>query len=531
MVAVSRSARRSYLVSIEELVGKADPTSWRDQYRQACVECQELSFGWGSIGHMRWSLYSSKVLFARIRSGLYTEQIEALERVGTSLDDSEALVMLMIFGAAIGRALRESRPSLAPSCHALGWALARVAKARESESGVAPPLYLPMFSRYDTKGSGGRINILPGLCDVEPAFSNVEVADGTGFRGQVLYSPHGFIYDSPQVLSEHGFNRFESRLAKSCAELSAGLLHFQWTPADTDVACIVSRARDEAGFHSAVRYASWVGNEMFALPPNTLLRLVSIEEPPFTAAFRRWAVHIDSDGRQIYADRCGGGEGTREAPVEEWLFYRTVGPAAAVDDGGRVCYEKVRPLKPHLPMMGVVVESPGAPLIDAIGFDPEAVFTKEVDRRLLTFTLTFMLPAAGANAHASSGPLEEEVAAADRRSHGKFGPSVAMLTYLDRQAYTRGTEELTDGLGHAMRDEWMRGDVWTDWKGTSYDGRDSWAYVHAVAFAADKTPGRRDVNHVGRSLAGFVRLAEEKVRESSSTAALLDEEEVVAVRM
>ena len=45
---------------------------------------------------------------------------------------------------------------------------------------------------------------LPGLIDMEPAFEHVETPDAAGFRGQVLYSPHGFIYDSPQVPSEAG---------------------------------------------------------------------------------------------------------------------------------------------------------------------------------------------------------------------------------------------------------------------------------------------------------------------------------------
>ena len=129
--------------------------------------------------------------------------------------------------------------------------------------------------------------------------------------------------------------------------------------------------------------------------------------------------------------------------------------------------------------------------------------------------------------------VERAVADAAR---GKFGDRTIMLTYLDRRAYTRGTEELTHGLAHTMEDEWCRATTkWVDWKGVEYTGSGCWQYVTGPATPADCTPGRRDAANAGMLPADFVERANAFVASREALLARplqrLTEEEVLAVRL
>lgn len=81
------------------------------------------------------------------------------------------LHMLLVYGSIpIGQMVRERRPDLAASCHALSSVIAQ--RAKETQE-VAPLLYLPLKGRPDLK--------LPyGLIDVEPDAAFLEVPDETG---------------------------------------------------------------------------------------------------------------------------------------------------------------------------------------------------------------------------------------------------------------------------------------------------------------------------------------------------------------
>ena len=109
------------------------------------------------------------------------------------------------------------------------------------------------------------------------------------------------------------------------------------------------------------------------------------------------------------------------------------------------------------------------------------------------------------------------------------------LSFLDRQAYVRGTDELTADLKHSMEDEWMRGDPWTDWAGVEYTGISVWDYVNGPAKAAKCTPGLRDQGaNDGLTLEGFLERANAKVRQRKPNATkydLLSKEEILGVRL
>ena len=123
-----------------------------------------------------------------------------------------------------------------------------------------------------------------------------------------------------------------------------------------------------------------------------------------------------------------------------------------------------------------------------------------------------------------------------RVASSKFGATTRTLSYLDRRAYTRGTEELTRGLKHSMKDEWARADVWTEHWGLRHEHSaiGCWGYVNGDAATATATPGVRDVNNVGVGAEAFRERANAHIRARKPGAEavdLLTLDETLSVRL
>ena len=81
------------------------------------------------------------------------------------------------------------------------------------------------------------------------------------------------VYD-PACLTERGMLACALRLLpRRCGDVPFGV-SWELEPVESDLACIVSRAPDAAGFHAAVQVSEHSGFVKYVLPPNTLLRLV-----------------------------------------------------------------------------------------------------------------------------------------------------------------------------------------------------------------------------------------------------------------
>lgn len=264
-----------------------------------------------------------------------------------------------------------------------------------------------------------------------------------------------------------------------------------------DFVCLRSRPNDTSGFHTAVK-VQYDGPRYskYCVPPNTLLQVEKVEGPPFIASFPRWT------------------KGTKPKMfIIDWLNMIRYNQ----NEKGEFVSKK-----------GEHVER----------WDPSATIEKAVNRRLLTCTLTFLCPS-------KRGALTEEQRAkyswiaddiAAKETFSKFGGDVRPLVYADRRAYVRGIEEFTGGLRHTMEHEWTRepSTVWSDVKAVRYTGKEVWAYVIGPATAADCTPGRRDVNNVGRRPVDFKQLADNHILSrcpQAKEADLLVIEEVLAIRL
>jgi len=133
---------------------------------------------------------------------------------------------------------------------------------------------------------------------------------------------------------------------------------------------------------------------------------------------------------------------------------------------------------------------------DPSEYDPDSVFERTIfGRRVLHVSVMFMLPTGGGPT-ASQNQLANQQASVEATC--KFGSDVRTLTYLDRNAYIRGTSELTQELQHSMESEWVReGNEWADFAGVKYTGKQVWNYVIGPASCERCTPGKRDEENQG----------------------------------
>ena len=110
------------------------------------------------------------------------------------------------------------------------------------------------------------LNGLFSLAERDPAWEQLEIPDGTGFRG---LTSSALVHAScdPMNFSDEGF----------CVNSSDpdDPTKFKLIPQHSDVVCFVSNYDDEHGAHSAIVTSDSSGD----FPPNTLFRLKCVYEP------------------------------------------------------------------------------------------------------------------------------------------------------------------------------------------------------------------------------------------------------------
>lgn len=226
-------------------------------------------------------------------NGYYDRQIKGMVADGWEEDAAAAVRMLPAFGGiALGRALKLRDSKLAASLHAISRGIA--SRAREKDELVAPLLYAPMKGFPELRHYG--------LCDQDPAAKPLEISQMYKGATMAAISPPLTLRDDPQLLSEHGIAMYHfDDSEKKGRHLLTG----------SDIVCFRSE-QNNADLHTAVltNGNAQVQNAIesdaivtslfshltlcprqvptYALPPNTLLTLKEIHDPPFEATFRRW---------------------------------------------------------------------------------------------------------------------------------------------------------------------------------------------------------------------------------------------------
>eukprot|EP00750_Incisomonas_marina_P030690 INCI7638.5.p1 GENE.INCI7638.5~~INCI7638.5.p1 ORF type:complete len:741 (-),score=106.33 INCI7638.5:1351-3492(-) len=356
------------------------------------------------------------------------------------------LHMLLVYGSIpIGQMVRERRPDLAASCHALSNAIAQ--RAKETQE-VAPLLYLPLRGRPDLK--------LPyGLVDVEPDAAFLEVPDETGSCAVHCSGPR-VLFDAIDYMTPEGhllFNRHTS----------------EWPLCDSDVVCVRSLPTPPNApyLQTAVLFAGSIRERRYVLPPNTLLTLQKVEGPPFVARYRRWIMVTDWTGQTRLVER-------RLATFPDNRSCCNVYQGLELADGSQVFVKQGRSANGK------------RCTLEELGYDPNETLSIEVNRRLLTVTPRYMLPSELVE-ELDDDILTPNIADAVARAActSKFGSSVTEIKWADTGAYIHGCENITLGLSHDLAVEWARDTEWADREGKMFKSVDCWAYVTGPAVPAE----------------------------------------------
>ncbi|EOD06576.1 hypothetical protein EMIHUDRAFT_453443 [Emiliania huxleyi CCMP1516] len=278
--------RRGYLVTVADLVGPPpSDRTWRDEFAEALSQADDLTGeAAAAAADRRRGNENIRFYLREAGGGVLGEAVDDLVANGWAQDDAELVTLLpSLATASLRRALAEGRRDLGASCHALVRVLAERAAAQGE---VAPPLYMAL------RGVRRGDRPLHGMVEDEPGFAGIEVPDATNFRGLTALSPLNFAAD-PVCMGEEGYHA-------QVQEEGGELVHLPG-----DVVCILSQPNDAAGYHTAV--LTQYDPPSYVLPPNTLLRLVKVEGPPFTATFRRWTPWCtDADGDRATYDHLTG---------------------------------------------------------------------------------------------------------------------------------------------------------------------------------------------------------------------------------
>ena len=112
-----------------------------------------------------------------------------------------------------------------------------------------------------------------GAADYEPNVVNIETPDATGVQA-VCCSMSPDLVEDPSSLTERGCCLYDDDGDPVLC--------------DCDVLCYLSQPNEEHALHTAVLQTEGDKNRGYYLPPNTLLTLQDVQEPPFTATFKRW---------------------------------------------------------------------------------------------------------------------------------------------------------------------------------------------------------------------------------------------------
>lgn len=262
----SATSRAGYLVALEELI---QPVSrpWYDEWDALLAEHFRLtgrpdraSESWVVENRPLRTLLHGPTLNedgTTPRKFSATLKIDKLVEEGWSRRHAEAILIVEYF-TPIGFALNARDQRFAACTYLLVEALAFQAQAR-GKSGAPLPcaLYWNMTGAF-------------GLTTIDPAWANIEVADHTGFRGLVSMGLTKAT-NGPQRFTKEGW-------------FATG--DIKQVQTDSPVVCFESAKAEEGDdtMHAPIVYhVEEDGSMQAAFPPNTLFRLVRVDEAPFKA--------------------------------------------------------------------------------------------------------------------------------------------------------------------------------------------------------------------------------------------------------
>ena len=283
--------RRSFLRSIEDIVGHRHPETWRDEFRDLLL-IQDAMTTTEESDRQRHREKTSQELLEHYLDvdggGYYRRQIDGMVRDGWDERWALPVRLLPAFGgAALSIALRTADPTLAGSLTAVADGVAM----RSLETAQwAPDLYISMLGIPEKNLYGLQER------DVHAA----KLGRKSQHAETIVLAPPLMLGDDPTLLSEAGYSFYHG--GTDSYLLGHG-----------DIVCIRSSVQGGGvNLHTAVLCVSRSQVPRYVLPPNVLLTQESITLPPWEATFNRWHVFhgdapkgspVGTAGPKLFVDR------------------------------------------------------------------------------------------------------------------------------------------------------------------------------------------------------------------------------------
>jgi len=473
-------SRRRYLTSLSEIVGPAEEKHWLYKLRALLLAwAAEFSDPITRVAVVAiMSSFSSRELYLFFRYTLLPFDLHARNMVlrGTWPSDLDAFAVVFLvsmpgipdFLGCVVRAPEASATNLRASAAALHAMSAAFARAGALAPDV-PDVYLPLTAAVQ--------RTCTPLAEAEPALARwglVKSVEGN-VTSSAIVCPPLLLTDGAVALSPDGWR-------DSFHDGSVGRVI---APSARDIVCISARGRTESGFHAPQHVVGNRWEDYYALPPNTYLTLVRVQQAPFVVQMRRWrfrqcaALRASAPPETILDDR-GGADGRGpwrfyvEVHTTSGKFFAETFPASPCDGPKADLDAKMLPPTAE----ALRVAEAHAVTLEALGYDEFATYPRTIEHgRLLTCTCTYQNPADRSRDEgkwykhqlelqwfALIEALQDKALRNGGATATKYAESVAQLCFLDRTAYVRGTSDLTSQLTHQMEDEWRRADRWSDWQ-------------------------------------------------------------------
>jgi len=243
------SSRARYLVSLERLIPREPSKHWHEEWEELTVALYGMN-GKPERG-LAW-VQSNEALETAIQE--QTKNIEYDVVKGWPLDDAITLNLLQMRPAPLVRAIKERDRRFCASIHALTDVILAQA-ARSLKFGLMPPIYRNLHG-------------IDGLVTNDPLWGNIERPDRNGFRG---------ICALGITKGTCSLDRFDENGFKAYAKNNSA----QWELVVQESAVVCFESGDSEDGDHAVHNAVRIHETAAAYPPNTLFRLVRIDEDGF----------------------------------------------------------------------------------------------------------------------------------------------------------------------------------------------------------------------------------------------------------
>jgi hypothetical protein len=505
----------STALSTDRKVGP-DPggEKWKSEFFQVVKALWVLQ---GILPSQDYNGFKYKILvskpWARSWEGYVASHQQVLQEQvanGWTLENAAIISLCYNYNAVLSRSVRQKSSLFAGLNHKVYRLLANKAAEMDRAGKLAPLGYKHLVGGIPGLVAQNLVYGDPGWEHITKGGGKDAATKGSGFRGINATGITKVDAGKCKLMSPQGIRAFDFHRTKKYHVMDSPVVRF------------VSKLSDDAGLHSGIQLdAGERGDIVF--PPMTLFKVVD------EAAAGDW----DFDGTVEFMAECRRIWGSTPPPTQD-----RKGRLQVTREDFNIWLALNHPNCQQEHLRGKPWGGRSEAWVDE-NFLPDGAKSTiyPVQRPLIVVEATFLVPPKTTLGHDDGDSAGDGAAAADDTatgdgddtSDGKSGYGYSdqcsklvdaawQLSFADRTAYIRGTDEITVCPVLTMEQEWAQGRTWTDWSGRVFIDKDEWDYVvEGVPTEADTPVGRHEQGrncrgrwegteweHVGWTLDAFV---------------------------